>query len=113
MGIMSENSELIHWHLQRRSAALFGGAAREGGPVVANSALPHPQQQLGCHLPLEASRLRRERGGGPRFNEECSLCFIGSTFICPSWSLQRFKKGFDKADFANKVLQEFSNYLKL
>lgn len=60
---MSENSELIHWHLQRRSAALFGGAAREGGPVVANSALPHPQQQLGCHLPLEASRLRRERGG--------------------------------------------------
>lgn len=62
---MSENSELIHWHLQPRSVALFGGAEREEGPVVAHSVLPHPQQQLGCHLPLEGSRLG---GGGTRFN---------------------------------------------
>lgn len=46
---MSENSELIHWHLQPRSVALLVTLRGEEGPVVANSVLPHLQQQSCCH----------------------------------------------------------------
>ena len=93
MGIMSENSELIHWHLQPRSAALL---------VQKKAVLWHLTSSVATVLlSLQCGRL----GGKTRFKGERPVCFIGLTFIYVSH--RRFRNCFNKPDLAKKALRHY------